>query len=572
MFSTSAFVAFVYLGLVAANPLSARSTTFQVHELRRAAPQGFTQVGPAPAEQTISLRLALTQSDPDGVIDSLYKVSDPDSASYGQYLSKNEVEQFIAPQAATVNAVNAWLKENGLTSKSLSPAGDWISIQVPVSKANDLFNTNFSVFRHTGSGAETIRTLSYSLPAPLQGHVDLVHPTVSFPTSFSLKPSTTASQVAFHTTVEEGGLKAVCSNGTTVPCLQELYKIPLTPAVHKDNELGVTGFFGNSAHYAWLETFLEKYRPDMNPGTNFSVFGIDGGDNDQNYPSVSEGELDIQYTVGLATDVPVTYYFIGYDNQDGDLDGFLDGADAILALDKLPQVLTTSYGFPESSLSFALTDKLCRAYAQLGARGTTLLFAAGDDGPGCGNDDGSVFDAFFPSNCPFVTSVGGTQGFAPEEAWTGSSGGFSNYYSRPAYQEAAVSAYLKAHGNDNKGAYNASGRAFPDIAAKADEFIIYAGDSFYPIFGTSASSPTMASIIALINDRLESAHRPQLGFLNPWLYKQGYKAFTDITTGNSSLRCSSNGTAHGFNAVKGWDPVTGLGTPRFDKLLEILHL
>ena len=52
----------------------------------------------------------------------------------------------------------------------------------------------------------------------------------------------------------------------------------------------------------------------------------------------------------------MTYYFIGFDNQDGDLDGFLDEADAILALDKLPQVLTTSYGFPESSLSFALTE------------------------------------------------------------------------------------------------------------------------------------------------------------------------------------------------------------------------
>lgn len=75
--------------------------------------------------------------------------------------------------------MNAWLKENGLTAKPLSPAGDWLGIGVPVSKANSLFNTTFSVFRREDSGAETIRTLAYSLPEALQGHVDLVHPTVS---------------------------------------------------------------------------------------------------------------------------------------------------------------------------------------------------------------------------------------------------------------------------------------------------------------------------------------------------------------------------------------------------------
>ncbi len=67
-------------------------------------------------------------------------------------------------------------------------------------------------------------------------------------------------------------------------------------------------------------------------------------------------ELDIQYTVGLATDVPVTYYFIGIDNQDGDLDGFLDEANVLLALDQPPQVLSTSYGFAESNLPFSLVE------------------------------------------------------------------------------------------------------------------------------------------------------------------------------------------------------------------------
>ncbi|KAA1130118.1 hypothetical protein PGTUg99_014433 [Puccinia graminis f. sp. tritici] len=51
---------------------------------------------------------------------------------------------------------------------------------------------------------------------------------------------------------------------------------------------------------------------------------------------------------------------------------------------------------------------------------------------------------------------------------------------------------------------------------------------------------------------------PALGFLNPWLYSQGYKALNDIVIGSSS-GCGTTG----FAAAKGWDPVTGLGTPNF---------
>ncbi|KAI0674151.1 subtilisin-like protein [Trametes maxima] len=575
MLIAAAFLVLVCLGSTVArpNPLAATSRTFRVHEARRAVPTGFTEAGPASPETTIKLRIALVQGDPSGVVDALYSVSDPDSSAYGQHLAKNEIEPFVAPTDQTKQVVQSWLEANGLTAKQLSPAGDWLGIEVPVSKANNLFDTTFSLFRDVETGAHTIRTLSYSLPEYLRSHVDLVYPTVSFPVHLARTGANTQSaSAAYHSTVVRRDTSSTCANGTTPACLQELYRISRTPAVHKENRLGVTGFFGNSAHYAWLESFLKKFRPDMNPTTNFSVVGVDGGTNDQNTPSVSEGELDIQYTVGLATDIPVVYYFIGFDNQDGDLSGFLDEVNVLLALDKPPQVLTTSYGFSESRLSFALTDKLCRAYAQLGARGTTILYASGDSGVGCSSDSPESFQATFPSNCPFVTSVGGTQGFSPEEAWSGSSGGFSNYYARPRYQDDAVRAYLKIHGGANKGRFNASGRAFPDIAAKADNFRLFEVDSISPIYGTSAASPTVGSIIALLNDRLASARRPPLGFLNPWLYKYGRGAFTDITAGNSSIQCSENDTARGFDAVQGWDPVTGLGTPRFDKLLELLRL
>ena len=135
-----------------------------------------------------------------------------------------------------------------------------------------------------------------------------------------------------------------------------------------------------------------------------------------------------------------------------------------------------------------------------------------------------------------MTAVGGTSGYYPEVGWRGSSGGFSDYFARPSYQDHAVSAYLdNVSGEDpNSGRYNASGRAIPDIAVKADNYIVAAAGSFLPnVAGTSASCPVFASMIALLNDRLISAGQPRVGFLNPWLYTKAAMALNDITTGKN---------------------------------------
>ncbi len=157
-----------------------------------------------------------------------------------------------------------------------------------------------------------------------------------------------------------------------------------------------------------------------------------------------------------------------------------------------------------------------------------------------------------------ITAVGGTSGYYPEVGWTGSSGGFSNYFARPWYQDTAVSAYLdKISGTDpNAGRYNASGRGFPDLALKADNYTVYDAGYWLHVFGTSASCPVFASMITLLNDRLISAGKPTVGFLNPWLYSEGSKVFTDVTAGSSSIRCSDDDPLRVLNATEGWDPVS----------------
>ena len=152
-----------------------------------------------------------------------------------------------------------------------------------------------------------------------------------------------------------------------------------------------------------------------------------------------------------------------------------------------------------------------------------------------------------------LTSVGSTQGVSPETAASFTSGGFSNIFAQPDYQADAVAGYLKTLGNTNSGLFNPKGRAFPDVSTQGVQFAIEVAGQLQGVDGTSASSPTFASVVALLNDALLNAGKSPLGFLNPMLYSQGAAALNDITSG-SNPGCGTDG----FPAVEGWDAVRRL--------------
>jgi tripeptidyl-peptidase-1 len=250
---------------------------------------------------------------------------------------------------------------------------------------------------------------------------------------------------------------------------------------------------------------------------------------------------------------------------------------------ELPDVLSTSYGESEQSVPAEYAKKVCDMIGQLGTRGVSVIFSSGDTGVGsaCQTNDGkntTRFQPIFPATCPYVTSVGGTTRVNPEEAIYFSSGGFSEIWSRPAYQDAAVSRYLTKLGDKFKGLYNAGGRGFPDVAAQGQGFRVVDKGAQISVGGTSASAPVFASVVAMLNNRRTAAGKPTLGFLNPWIYSQAYRGLNDIVKGGStgctgrsiySGRESSFVPYASWNATEGWDPVTGYGTPDFGKLLQI---
>ena len=122
------------------------------------------------------------------------------------------------------------------------------------------------------------------------------------------------------------------------------------------------------------------------------------------------------------------------------------------------------------------------------------------------------------------------------------------------------------------------GRAFPDVSTQGVNVIIRDHGFNQAVSGTSGSAPIFAAMIANLNALRRSQGKSNLGWLNMWLYQNATSAFTDVTVG-SSTGCTGRSVFSGhpgkeikgatWDAVPGWDPVTGLGTPIWPKLVEI---
>ena len=156
----------------------------------------------------------------------------------------------------------------------------------------------------------------------------------------------------------------------------------------------------------------------------------------------------------------------------------------------------------------------------------------------------------------------------------GSGGGFSKQFGQSPnakWQMSDVARYLNVVSHDAPfpptGSFSAKGRATPDVSALGEGFQVYQSGRVMAVGGTSASAPTFAGIVSLLNEhRLQNGKKP-LGFLNPFLY-QNADAFTDVVKGTNAIGRGTGPIKYGFNCTKGWDPATGHGTPNFEKLLK----
>ena len=217
----------------------------------------------------------------------------------------------------------------------------------------------------------------------------------------------------------------------------------------------------------------------------------------------------------------------------------------------------------------------------------------------------------WPASDPLVTTVGGTylctnavtgagvDSVSPpvncqsapgdrEPGWVASGGGYSIYFDRPDYQNVLPPGSTYTGTSAGAPGKNANMRGIPDIAYQASArtgVLVYLTEpdtkggtagcgganpcntGWYTVGGTSASAPQWAGLIAIADQM--AGH--DLGFINPALYRIAnnsakYAAdFYDVIQGTNK-----GGELPGYDASKGWDAVTGLGTPNAANLLPDL--
>jgi subtilase family serine protease len=346
----------------------------------------------------------------------------------------------------------------------------------------------------------------------------------------------------------------------------------------------------------------------------FNFFGLEKanvskiiGYNNASNPGL-EASLDVQYMMGIGLNVSTQFWSMNASSNDGFMDYMYRISDT--SDSEIPYVHSFSYSAHEMiDISPQLANVLNQEFIKAGLRGLTLLFATGDSGVGTRDISKQTYsfcDKFvptFPASSPYVTAVGATQWsnrytpmceqynscqdvreiacMSDRGGFATSGGGFSTLFPMPNYQKNVVNSYLNNYASNMppSTAFNSSGRAYPDISIIGSQFtVIYQGKSTM-ISGTSASTPTFAAIVSLLNDARLNAGMKPLGFINPWLYQlyethPGY--FNDIVVGNNNCSdvpqnqdlltyfCCPNG----FHAAPGYDAVTGLGSPKFQKFLS----
>jgi subtilase family serine protease len=570
----------------------------------------------------VSARVYLAGKDAAGLAAYARAVSDPDSASYGEYLTAKQAQARFGATKAQVAAVKSWLTAAGL--KVTGVTRHYVSVSGDVAAAEKAFGTQLHNF---AKGSKTYRAPASAASVP-QGLADAVLTVTGLDNAphmathdDQLPPPDTVfrnagpfssyygSKTASTLPSAYGKKLPYAVKGYTGKQLRAAYgagtrtgkgvRVAITDAYASPTIAYDAGTYAKrNGDAAWKTGRLHQVLPQKYTDTkDCSASGWYG-----------EETLDVEAVHAVAPAADVTY--VGAAScGDGDL---LDALGKVVD-NHLADIVSNSWGEVEA----VQTPDLAAAYDQvfqLGAvEGIGFYFSSGDDGDEVASSGTKQVDS--PANSAWVTAVGGTSlavgkddtylwetGWGTDKAdlsadgrsWTGfpgaftsgAGGGTSRTVAEPSYQRGVVpDALAKANGADGN-------RVVPDIAAIADPntgFLVGQTQSSpdgkkqayseYRIGGTSLAAPTIAALQALAQE----ARGKAIGFANPAIYaKAGSKVYHDVTdnptgsglavarldfvngydaTGGLSTSVRSLGKDSSLTAVKGYDDVTGVGTP-----------
>ncbi|MEU3985712.1 S53 family peptidase [Streptomyces sp. NPDC026672] len=572
----------------------------------------------------VSARVYLAGRDASGLAAYARAVSDPSSPLYGKYLSAKQVQARFGATKAQVAAVKSWLtaaglKVTGVTQHYVSVSGDVAAVETAFGTQLHNFAKGGRTYRAPQQSASVPESLKGAVltvtgldNAPHKAqHQDQLPPPAAVFKNAGPFSSYYGSNVASTLPSAFGKKIPYAVQGYTGKQLRAAYgagdftgrgvRVAITDA-YASPTIGFDAatYAKNHGDAGWKTGQLHQVLPK-----NYTATSPDECDASGWY---GEETLDVEAVHAVAPAADVTYVGAASCFDDDLLDSLGKIVDNHLA-----DIVSNSWGDIEANQ----TPDLQAAYDQvfqLGAvEGIGFYFSSGDNGDEVAHTGTKQVDT--PANSAWVTAVGGTSlavgkgdkyqwetGWGTEKAtlsadgksWTGfpgaftsgAGGGTSSTVPQPYYQKGVVP---NALATANSAAGN---RVVPDISAIADPntgFKVGQTQTFpdgsqqyseYRIGGTSLAAPVIAAVQALAQ---EARGGKAIGFANPAIYtKYGTKAYHDVTdnpTGSglavarvdfansvddadgllTSVRVL--GADSSLKAVKGYDDVTGVGTP-----------
>lgn len=532
----------------------------------------------------------------------LNHISNPNSPYYGDFLSTEAINYLVRPPDSAVKAVTDWLDSYNVTHQVLGDTIHCISDMVTI---NQMLKTDLD-YNIMTQKVIIASKLDYQIPDHLKGVIQFIdgltirphHYTINTPKRGSLWRS------MYNSVVSSGYI--------TREVMERVYNMVGSGLVNNpESSVGAMEYQGQSG-FSQNDMITAQMASDV-PAHNVSSDHIVGSDGSPD----GESQLDmgvIWWGNGNST--------LWYEDYRGWMFGW---ATSFLNRKHYPEVVSISWGWNERDqcsiakcnleTSKNYVKRSNDEFMKLVAKGVTILVSSGDAGSpgrtneGCNDNPSSPINPVFPGSSEWVTSVGATYlvqsdtkrdwktplckelhcANGTEEqmttfgqtGWTSGSG-WAWWTDTPEWQKQEVTNYLNSgvyfpkKYNNNTLRWNPQGRGYPDVSAFGHSCTLHDGNSgWITEDGTSCSSPIFAGIISYLNDHQRNKGKKPLGFANPVLYqmwRDDPSTFQDITVGNSACteyRCCSKD--YGFVPSKGWDVVSGLGTPNIGRMVEWLN-
>lgn len=302
------------------------------------------------------------------------------------------------------------------------------------------------------------------------------------------------------------------------------------------NTIAIIVAFGNANIVSDLEVFNRRFNL---PDADIEVLFPQGRPQEADLGWAAETSLDVQWAHALAPEAKIILVVAKNSNSDSLFEA------TRFALGTEANIISMSWGVAESTMALEY-DEIFKD------RSIVFLASSGDSGI-----------TSYPATSPYVVGVGGTsmqlneigERIVPETGWYFTGGGISSIEFKPQYQYIINDAIPKTNMLTS-----------PDVSFFADTF---PGVEIYVTFegvgqwlaagGTSVSCPCVAAIIA---DALPAGYtlNSSLELLYSFYdYSSEYdNAYFDVKNGNTDF----------FPAIKGYDYVTGLGSPNISNFID----